>query len=91
MILAGLILIISTALAIFYLYQACQLILRLEFARHHLAAAQWLTQQAYQEIVAAQQANEWDRQGHAQKAKELLDAANRELKEAAEATKRNKK
>jgi hypothetical protein len=53
--------------------------------RHpNLAAAQRLTDQAYQKIVAAQQANEWDLAGHAQKAKELLDQANQELKKAAE-------
>ncbi len=62
-------------------------------ARRHpnLAAAQRLSQQAYEKIVAAQQANEWDMGGHAQKAKELLDEVNRELKEAAEAANENKK
>jgi hypothetical protein len=59
-------------------------------ARHpNLAAAQRLSQQAWDKIVAAQQANEWDMQGHAQKAKELLDQVNRELKLAAEAANRN--
>jgi hypothetical protein len=54
--------------------------------RHpNLAAAQRLSTQAYEKIVAAQQANEWDMAGHAQKAKDLLDQVNRELKEAAEA------
>jgi hypothetical protein len=54
--------------------------------RHpNLAAAQRLSSKAYEKIVAAQQANEWDMAGHAQKAKDLLDQANRELKEAAEA------
>jgi hypothetical protein len=58
-------------------------------ARHpNLAAAQRLSQQAWDKIVAAQQANEWDMQGHAQKAKELLDQANRELKQAAETANR---
>jgi hypothetical protein len=58
-------------------------------ARHpNLAAAQRLSQQAYEKISAAQQANEWDMKGHAQKAKELLDQVNRELKEAAEAANR---
>jgi hypothetical protein len=53
--------------------------------RHpNLAAAQRLSAQAYEKIVAAQQANEWDLAGHAQKAKELLDQANQELKKAAE-------
>ncbi len=55
-------------------------------ARHpNLAAAQRLTTQAFNRIVAAQQANEWDMGGHAAKAKDLLDQANRELKAAAQA------
>ncbi|HKV93412.1 MAG TPA: hypothetical protein VJW20_12765, partial [Candidatus Angelobacter sp.] len=55
--------------------------------RHpNLAAAQKLAGQAYEKIVAAQQANEWDLNGHAQKAKDLLDEVNRELKQAAEAS-----
>jgi hypothetical protein len=55
--------------------------------RHpNLAAAQKLSGEAYDKIVAAQQANEWDLNGHAQKAKELLDQVNHELKEAAEAS-----
>ena len=59
--------------------------------RHpNLAAAQRLSQQAWERIVAAQQANEWDLQGHAQMAKELLDQVNNELKLAAEASNRNK-
>jgi hypothetical protein len=54
--------------------------------RHpNLAAAQRLSTQAYERISAAQAANEWDMNGHAAKAKELLDQVNRELKEAAEA------
>jgi len=58
-------------------------------ARHpNLAAAQRLSQQAWDKIVAAQQANEFDLQGHAQKAKELLDQVNKELKQAAEASNR---
>jgi hypothetical protein len=59
-------------------------------ARHpNLAAAQRLSQQAYEKIVAAQEANEWDMHGHAQKAKNLLDEVNRELKEAAEQANRH--
>lgn len=59
-------------------------------SRHpNIAAAQKLTDRAYQRIVAAQQANEWDMGGHAAKAKDLLDQANRELKAAAEAANRN--
>jgi hypothetical protein len=54
--------------------------------RHpNIAAAQRLTTQAYEKITAAQQANEFDMDGHAAKAKELLDQVNRELKAAAEA------
>lgn len=34
----------------------------------------------WEKIVAAQQANEWDMQGHAPKAKELLDQVNQQLK-----------
>jgi hypothetical protein len=57
--------------------------------RHpNLNAAQRLSQQAWQKIVAAQEANEWDMGGHAQKAKNLLDEANKELKLAAEAANR---
>ncbi len=53
---------------------------------HHpnIAAAQRLSHQAWEKIVAAQRANEWDMQGHAQKAKDLLDQVNAELKLAAE-------
>ncbi len=59
--------------------------------RHpNLAAAQRLCEQAWNRIVDAQKANEFDLGGHAQKAKDLLDEANRELKLAAEASNRNK-
>ena len=58
--------------------------------RHpNLAAAQRLTAQAAQRISAAQQANEFDMNGHAQKAKELLDQASAELNQAAAAANRN--
>jgi hypothetical protein len=58
--------------------------------RHpNLARAQRQTDTAYQSIVAAQQANEFDLGGHAQKAKDLLDQANRELKMAAEVSNAN--
>lgn len=53
--------------------------------RHpNLAAAQRLIGQAYDKIAAAQQANEFDMHGHAQRAKDLLDQANQELKAAAD-------
>jgi hypothetical protein len=58
--------------------------------RHpNIAAAQRLSQQAYERIVDAQKANEWDMQGHAQKAKDMLEQVNQQLKLAAEAANRN--
>lgn len=60
--------------------------------RHpNLAAAQRFSQQAWERIVAAQEANEWDLQGHAQRAKNLLDQVNNELKQAAEASNRRER
>lgn len=59
--------------------------------RHpNLAAAQRLCIDAYDKITAAQQANEWDMDGHAQRAKNLLDQVNHELKLAAEAANRSR-
>jgi hypothetical protein len=59
-------------------------------ARHpNILAAQKLSQQAFDKVTAAQEANEFDMQGHAKKAKELLQEVNNELKMAAEAA--NKK
>jgi hypothetical protein len=58
--------------------------------RHpNLAAAQRMCANAYQKVIAAQEANEWDMSGHAQKAKDLLDQADKELKQAAGAANRN--
>jgi len=57
----------------------------------NLAAAQRLSTEAWEKISAAQQANEWDMNGHAQKAKDLLDQVNHELKEAAQAANANHK
>ena len=60
--------------------------------RHpNLAAAQRLSQEAWEKITAAQQANEWDMEGHAAKAKDLLDQVNKELKLAAETANKNHK
>jgi hypothetical protein len=60
-------------------------------AKHpNIAAAQKLAQQAYEKVVAAQKANEYDLDGHAQKAKDLLEQVNAELKLAAEAANANK-
>ncbi|HKF20347.1 MAG TPA: hypothetical protein VKE93_02195 [Candidatus Angelobacter sp.] len=59
--------------------------------RHpNVAAAQRLTHQAYERITDAQNANEWDLAGHAQKAKQLLEQADDELKKAAEVSNINK-
>lgn len=57
----------------------------LNVGRRHpnLEAAQRLCVQAYNRLVDSQRANEWDEGGHAQKAKELLDEVNRQIKEAA--------
>jgi hypothetical protein len=57
----------------------------------NLAAAQRLSEQAYTKITAAQEANEWDMDGHAAKAKELLEQVNNQLKLAAEAANKNHK
>ncbi|MGA7340169.1 MAG: hypothetical protein WBE72_12565 [Terracidiphilus sp.] len=58
--------------------------------RHpNLAAAQHLIDQAYAKLSDAQAANEWDMDGHAAKAKDLLDQANREIKRAAETANRH--
>jgi hypothetical protein len=54
--------------------------------RHpNLNAAQRLMEQAVGKIDAAQQANEFDMNGHAAKAKDLLGKAYAEVKMAAEA------
>jgi len=52
--------------------------------RHpNLAAAQDLAARAFDRIQDAQRANEWDMDGHAQKAKDLLAEATEEIKQAA--------
>ncbi len=60
---------------------------------HHpnLAAAQQLSEEAYQKIVAAQQANEFDMGGHAAQAKSLLEKVNNQLRMAATAANKNGK
>lgn len=58
--------------------------------RHpNLMAAQRLVDQAFQRLSDAQQANEFDMGGHAARAKELLEQANREIKLAAETANRH--
>lgn len=60
--------------------------------RHpNLAAAQRLSSKAYEKIIAAQQDNEFDMDGHAQQAKNLLEQVNAQLKLAAEAANKNGK
>lgn len=82
---------LSTLLVIGSVATAQKPVKNVSGAKHpNIAAAQRLSQQAYEKIIAAQQANEWDMQGHAQKAKELLDQVNNELKQAAGAANRNK-
>jgi hypothetical protein len=50
----------------------------------NLAAAQHHIEEAQQKMDQAQSANEYDLGGHAKKAHELLDEADREIKQAAE-------
>jgi hypothetical protein len=56
----------------------------------NIAAAQKLCIAAFEKITAAQKANEYDMEGHAAKAKDLLDQVNAELKLAAESANANK-
>jgi F0F1-type ATP synthase membrane subunit b/b' len=59
--------------------------------RHpNIAAAQQLIQAAWEKINVAQKDNDYDMQGHARKAKELLEQASIELKMAAEAANKNR-
>jgi hypothetical protein len=58
--------------------------------RHpNLAAAQRACGRAFDNVSAAQQANEWDMGGHAKKAKELISQASDEIKQAALAANRH--
>ena len=56
----------------------------------NIAAAQKLLTEAFDKVTAAQKANEYDMEGHAAKAKELMEQASAELKQAAEAANENK-
>lgn len=57
--------------------------------RHpNLLAAQRLINQAFDRITDAQQANEWDMEGHAARAKDLLGQAKEQIRLAAEAANR---
>lgn len=57
----------------------------------NLAAAQRLSQQAFERISNAQQANEFDMDGHAAKAKDLLQQVNEQLRLATNDANRNHK
>jgi hypothetical protein len=60
--------------------------------RHpHLAHAQKAIDNAFAALDEAQKANEFDMEGHAAKAKELLQQADAEIKQAAEAANQNHK
>jgi hypothetical protein len=53
-------------------------------AKHpHLGPAQQEVQKAWQLMLEAQKANDWDMDGHAQKAKDLLAEATKDIKAAA--------
>ena len=56
----------------------------------NLRAAQKLIERALDKITAAQQANEYDMEGHAARAKDLLNQAYDEIKLAAMAANRNR-
>lgn len=55
----------------------------------NLAKAQHLSRDAFDRITKAQKANEYDMEGHAARAKELLQQVNEELKLAAMAANKN--
>ena len=59
-------------------------------AHPNLHAAQKFLNEAFHKITAAQKANEYDMEGHAAKAKELIEQASAEIKLAAEAANENK-
>lgn len=61
--------------------------------RNHpiLADAQRLCDQAFSRISDAQRANDWDMDGHAARAKQLLEQASHELKAAAESANRHRR
>lgn len=62
-----------------------------KFHHPNLAEAQHLIEKAVMKVSIAQKANEYDMDGHAAKAKELLDQAYIEIKLAAEAANINKR
>ena len=57
----------------------------------NLKAAHMQIKQAIEKVSAAQKANEFDMEGHAAKAKDLLEQAEKEIGQAAQAANANKK
>ena len=57
----------------------------------NLKAAHQHIKQAIEKVTAAQKANEFDMEGHAAKAKDLMEQAEKEIAQAAEAATENKK
>jgi hypothetical protein len=77
-------LLILTLLCVGILYAAQRPADNIDASRHpNLAEAQKLTNRAYDKLVEAQGANQFDMEGHAQKAKDLLVEASHEMKAAA--------
>jgi hypothetical protein len=67
-------------------------VVNIDRRRHgNLAAAQGYVVQAYQMLDRAQQANEDQLGGHAQKAKELLTQADNEIRQAANVANENRR
>ena len=68
---------------------AAEPVVNVDPSRHgNIARAQELSRQAFDAMTAAQNANEFDMDGHAAKAKDLLAQANQEMKLAALAANR---
>ncbi|GFO58152.1 hypothetical protein GMST_04770 [Geomonas silvestris] len=55
--------------------------------RPNLANAYRLSLKAHEKVVAAEKADQWDAEGHAERAKALLEQASEELRQAARAGK----
>jgi hypothetical protein len=83
--------ILSSALVLGFVAGGVTVAQNVDPNRHpNLYAAQVLIDQAIAKIDAAQHDNEYDMNGHAAHAKDLLMQANHELKEAARAANRNR-
>ena len=83
--------VLSSALAISFFAGGVTVARAVDPFRHpNLAAAQNFIDQAIGSVSAAQHANEFDMDGHAARAKELLKQAREEVKMAAGAANRNR-